>query len=66
MGWLAKIIGIDEKTQALISALGRSLFVGLIVISIGLAIGDALKLIWYYILDWRSGEDAGRSDETSD
>ena len=63
---LAVIIGLDEKTQTLISYVGASLFVILILAGFVQAIGDALKLILYYIRDWSDDHDAERRGEGSD
>ena len=66
MDRLAVIVGIDEKTRTLISYAGRSVFVILILMSFALAAGDAIKLMMYYIRDWRSDDDAKQSGQGSD
>ena len=66
MGRLAEIVGIDEKTQRLISALGASVFAILVLVSFALALADVAKLIRYYIRDWRENDGGERSTENGD
>ena len=54
VGQLAIAMGLDEKTRQLISYAGISVFVILILVSFFLALGDAIKLIRYYVNDWSS------------
>ena len=57
MEWLAPIVGIDAKTQTLLSGVGISVFVALAVVGSILAIGDISKVAYHYIRDWRNGHD---------
>ena len=51
---LALIIGLDEKSQKLISYVGASVFVVLILVSFAMALGDVGKLVVNYIRSWGS------------
>ena len=66
MGRLAVLVGIDEKTWSLISAVGASLFVLLILVGFALAIGDAIKLIRYYVRDWSSDDGGTKSSSETE
>ena len=66
MGQIAIVMGLDEKTRQLISYAGISVFVILILVSLALAIGDAIRLIEYYVRDWRSDNEAHRDTHEGD
>ena len=51
----AFILGLDEKTQGMIQAGSAIFFVVLVVAALLFAIGDVVKLVWYY-LSGREGE----------
>ena len=66
MGWIGDLVGVDEKTQVLMAWAMRSIFVVLIMVGLTHAFGDAAKLVWYYVRDWRNDDEqpgAGREDE---
>ena len=66
MGWVGDLLGIDQKTQFFLAAAVKAIFVALIAVSLTHAIGDAAKLVWYYVRDWRIDDEqpgAGREDE---
>ena len=66
VGQLAIVMGLDDKTRQLISYTGISVFVILIVTSFGLALGDAIRLIRYYIRDWSSDDETHQSGREAD
>ena len=66
MDRLAVFVGLDWKTQLLISYAGRSIFVILIVVSFALALGDVFKLVGYYISEWRSNHEPERPAQEGD
>lgn len=66
VGQLAIVMGLDDKTRQLISYTGISVFVILIVTSFGLALGDAIRLIRYYIRDWSSSDETHQSSREAD
>ena len=66
MGQIAIVMGLDEKTGQLISYAGISVFVILILVSCALAIGDAIRLIGYYVRDWKSDNETHRAAQEGD
>ena len=66
MGQIAIVMGLDEKTRQLISYAGISVFVILIIVSCALAIGDAIRLIEYYVRDWRNDNETPRPAQEDD
>ena len=66
VGQLAIAMGLDEKTRQLISYTGISVFVILIITSFGLALGDAIRLIRYYVRDWSSDNETLRAPQEGD
>lgn len=66
VGQLAIVMGLDEKTRQLISYTGISVFVILILISFALALGDAIRLIRYYVRDWSNDNETRRAAREGD
>ena len=68
MGRLALIVGLDEKSQRLVSYVGAAVFVVLILVSFAMALGDIGKLVVYYIRSWDGDydEEEPRRDKGSD
>ena len=52
----AAAYGLDEKTQDYLRAGSASFFVVLVMAAFLFAIGDVVKLVWYYFFG-REGED---------